>query len=123
MEKDLCKQALAAGHWSFSSPAKAFNGVPFSCSFLSLLLIANFTDEDQYQPLRLEEYLLELGDESILVSERMEEALKKIESSNLDILNFALAYYAYAVTAVVHVQNHIPFLATLRANIPRVPTG
>ncbi|GAW10226.1 cargo-transport protein ypp1 [Lentinula edodes] len=97
---------------------------------------------DQDEPVRPEEYPLELGDECILASERVEEArlgydiLKKIESSNFDTLNFALAYYAYAlgnpsecldhlkkVPDVAHVQNHIPLPATLRANTLRVPTG
>ncbi|KAJ3899328.1 hypothetical protein F5879DRAFT_1061659 [Lentinula edodes] len=160
------RAALTAGHWSSSSPAKAFNGAPLSWSelfrkfnkhckgyvdvaevasqthALSLLLIANSKDEDQDEPVRPEEYPLELGDECILASERVEEArlgydiLKKIESSNFDTLNFALAYYAYAlgnpsecldhlkkVPDVAHVQNHIPLPATLRANTLRVPTG
>lgn len=109
------RAALTAGHWSSSSPAKAFNGAPLSWSelfrkfnkhckgyvdvaevasqthALSLLLIANSKDEDQDEPVRPEEYPLELGDECILASERVEEArsgydiLKKIESSNFDV--------------------------------------
>ncbi|KAJ4490631.1 hypothetical protein J3R30DRAFT_3277139 [Lentinula aciculospora] len=160
------RAALTAGHWSSSSPAKAFNGAPLPWTelfrkfnkhckgyidvaevasqthALALLLIANSKDEDQDVPVRPEEYPLELGDECILAPERMEEArsgydvLKKIESSNFDTLNFALAYYAYAlgnpsecldhlskVPDVSHVQNHIPLPATLRANTLHVPTG
>ncbi|KAK1228134.1 hypothetical protein PQX77_008817 [Marasmius sp. AFHP31] len=56
------------------------------------------------------------------------EALKRLEGGNFDTLNFALAYYAYAlgnpteclahlskVPDVSHVQNHIPLPSTLRA--------
>ncbi|KAJ3986517.1 hypothetical protein F5890DRAFT_984310 [Lentinula detonsa] len=160
------RTTLTAGHWTSSSPAKAFNGAPLSWSelfrkfnkhckgyadvaevasqnqALALLLIANSKDEDLDEPVRPEEYPLELGDECILAPERMEEArsgydvLKKIESSNFDTLNFALAYYAYAlgdpsecldhlskVPDVSHVQNHIPLPVTLRANTLHVPTG
>ncbi|KAJ3862457.1 hypothetical protein EV359DRAFT_45138 [Lentinula novae-zelandiae] len=156
------RAALTAGHWSSSSPAKAFNGAPLSWSelfrkfnkhckgyvdvaevasqtqALSLLLIANSKDEDQDEIVRPEEYPLELGDECILASERVEEArsrydiLKEIEFSHFDTLNFALPFYAYAlgnpsecldhlkkVPDVAHVQNHIPLPATLRANTLR----
>ncbi|KAJ3764211.1 hypothetical protein EV360DRAFT_31862 [Lentinula raphanica] len=153
------RAALTAGHWTSSSPAKSFQGKPLSWSdlfrkfnkhckgytdvaevasqthALSLLLLANSKDEDQDEVIRPEEYPLELGDGCILAPERLEEArsgyevLKKLESSNFDTLNFALAYYAYAlgnpsecldqlnkVPDVSHVQNHIPLPATLKAN-------
>ncbi|KAL0569229.1 hypothetical protein V5O48_012743 [Marasmius crinis-equi] len=153
------RAALTAGQWSSSQPAKAPNSVPLSWSelfrkfnkhckgysdvaevasqtyALSLLLIANSRNEDQDEPVRSEEYPLDLGDECILPEERIQEAkegyeiLKKLESSNFDTLNFALAYYAYAlgnpseciahlskVPDVSHVQNHIPLPSTLRAS-------
>ncbi|KAJ3970420.1 hypothetical protein EV361DRAFT_283689 [Lentinula raphanica] len=158
------RAALTAGHWTSSSPAKSFQGKPLSWSdlfrkfnkhckgytdvaevasqthALSLLLLANSKDEDQDEVIRPEEYPLELGDGCILAPERLEEArsgyevLKKLESSNFDTLNFALAYYAYAlgnpsecldhlnkVPDVSHVQNHIPLPATLKANSLHVP--
>ncbi|KAG7085583.1 hypothetical protein E1B28_003136 [Marasmius oreades] len=153
------RAALTAGQWTSPQPAKAPNGSPLPWSelfrkfnkhckgysdvaevasqthVLSLLLSANSKDEDQDQPVKSEEYPLDLGDECILPSERIQEAtngyeiLKKLESSNFDTLNFALAYYAYAlgkpsechqhlnkVPDVSHVQNHIPLPSTMRAS-------
>ncbi|THV02054.1 hypothetical protein K435DRAFT_923263 [Dendrothele bispora CBS 962.96] len=59
--------------------------------------------------------------------------LKQLESANFDILNFTLAYYAYAlgnsseclahlakVLDTAHVQNHIPLSSTLRASTLQV---
>ncbi|EEB95339.1 hypothetical protein MPER_05703, partial [Moniliophthora perniciosa FA553] len=152
------RAALTAGQWSSSFPAKAPNGtaLPWSELFrkfnkhckgfsdvaevasqthaLSLLLSANSRNEDQDQPVKPHEYPLELGEECVLPEERVEEAkvgyetLKKLESSNFDTLNFAMAYYAYAlgnpseclshlnkVPDVSHVQNHIPLPKTMRA--------
>ncbi|ESK91333.1 hypothetical protein Moror_2796 [Moniliophthora roreri MCA 2997] len=160
------RTALTAGQWSSLFPAKAPNGTALSWSelfrkfnkhckgfsdvaevasqthALSLLLSANSRNEDQDQPVKPHEYPLELGEECVLPEERVEEAkagyetLKRLESSNFDTLNFALAYYAYAlgnpseclsqlnkVPDVSHVQNHIPLPKTMRASTLNVPTG
>ena len=109
------RAALTAGQWSSPHPAKAPNGVPLPWSelfrkfnkhckgysdvvevasqthALSLLLSANTRNEDQDEPVKPEEYPLDLGNECILPEERMEEArqgyeaLKKLESSNFDV--------------------------------------
>ncbi|PBK98454.1 hypothetical protein ARMGADRAFT_960093 [Armillaria gallica] len=153
------RAALTSGQWSSPYPSKAPNGAALSWSelfrkfnkhckgyeavtevasqthALALLLAASFKDDDQDDAPRTGEYALELGDESVLTEERKGEAqagydiLKKLESSNFDTLNFALAYYAYAlgnpteclshlskVPDVVHIQNHIPLPETLRAS-------
>ncbi|KAJ7854317.1 hypothetical protein B0H14DRAFT_2756738 [Mycena olivaceomarginata] len=119
--------ALTAGQWSAQFPAKAPNGTALSWSelfrkfnkhcigysdvaevasqthALALLLAANSKDQDGDSPPQTGEFPLELGDESVLPQERKAEAkggyetLKKLESSNFDTLNFALAYYAYAL--------------------------
>ncbi|KAF4584022.1 hypothetical protein EYR40_002520 [Pleurotus pulmonarius] len=102
---------------------------------LGLFLGANSKDEDQDDPLSPGRELV-IGDECTLPEERVAEGqeafdeLKKLEASNFDTLNFALAYYAYAlgrpeecisqlskVPDVSHVQNHIPSIpASLRSN-------
>ncbi|KAF5364728.1 hypothetical protein D9757_012498 [Collybiopsis confluens] len=155
------RSALTAGQWSSSSPAKTPNGysLPWSelfrkfnkhCKgYADVATVAEQTqvlglllgsDSDQNSLLSPEEYPLELGDECILLPERAEEVkagyevLKKLESSNFDTLNFALAYYAYAlsdpseclnhlakVPDTAHVQNHIPLPTTLRASTLAVP--
>ncbi|KAL0066997.1 hypothetical protein AAF712_005986 [Marasmius tenuissimus] len=145
------RSSLTAGQWSAPYPAKAPNGVALSwgelfrkfnkhCKgyedvaevasrthALSLLLEASTKQDDSLYP-------LDLGEECVLDEGRMEEgregyqALKKLEGGNFDTLNFALAYYAYAlgnpseclahlskVPDVSHVQNHIPLPSTLRA--------
>ncbi len=118
---------------------------------LALLLSSKSIEDDDNDKADGAEYALDIGDECILPEERQPEAqtgyetLKKLESSNFDVrlhallihslipslqtLNFALAYYAYAlgnpseclahlgkVPDVVHVQNHIPLPETLRAS-------
>ncbi|KAF9267127.1 hypothetical protein L218DRAFT_720524 [Marasmius fiardii PR-910] len=153
------RTALTAGQWTSSHPAKAPNGSPLPWSelfrkfnkhckgysdvaevasqthVLSILLSANSRNEDQDEPVKSEEYPLDLLDECMLPEERLLEAtkgyeiLKKLESSNFDTLNFALAYHAYAlgnpseclqhlnkVPDVSHVQNHIPLPSTMRAS-------
>ncbi|KAF9467554.1 hypothetical protein BDZ94DRAFT_1155674 [Collybia nuda] len=145
------RSALAAGQWSVQYPARAPNGIALSWSelfrkfnkhcrgfndvseiasqtqALALLLAANSKDEDQDDAVEGVQYPLNLGAECILPEERVEEAsagyevLKRLESSNFDTLNFALAYYAYAlgnpveclvhlekVPNIMHLQNHIP---------------
>ncbi|KAJ7086395.1 hypothetical protein B0H15DRAFT_347574 [Mycena belliarum] len=101
---------------------------------LALLLAANSNkDKDIDVPPKTGEFALELGSECTLPEERVAEAtecydaLKKLESSNFDTLNFALAYYAYAlgnpseclshlkkVPDVSRVNEHIPMQATTR---------
>ncbi|KAK0452995.1 uncharacterized protein EV420DRAFT_634491 [Desarmillaria tabescens] len=153
------RAALTSGQWSSSYPSKAPNGTSLSWSelfrkfnkhckgyedvtevasqthALALLLVASSKDDDQDDAPRTGDYALELGDESVLPEEQKGEAqagyniLKKLESSNFDTLNFALAYYAYAlgnpteclshlnkVPDVVHIQNHIPLPETLHAS-------
>lgn len=108
------RAALTAGQWLSSAPAKAPNGSPLPWSelfrkfnkhckgytdvsqvasqtqALAILLCANSKDEDQDEPVRPEEYPLDLSDECVLPPERIEEAqigydvLKKLESSNFD---------------------------------------
>ncbi|KAJ7471989.1 hypothetical protein FB451DRAFT_1090193 [Mycena latifolia] len=102
---------------------------------LALLLAANSNkDQDIDEPPKTGEFALELGNECMLPEERVAEAtacyeaLKKLESSNFDTLNFALAYYAYAlgnpseclshlqkVPDVSHINEHIPMQATTRS--------
>ncbi|KAF7290669.1 hypothetical protein MIND_01307200 [Mycena indigotica] len=145
------RAALTAGQWAAQYPAKAPNGTLLSWSelfrkfnkhcganrditevasqtqALSLLLAANSKDQDRDDSPPDGRYALELGGECLLAEERIQEAkvaydvLKKIESSNFDTLNFALAYYAYAlgnpseclaylqkVPDVSHINEHIP---------------
>jgi hypothetical protein len=120
---------------------------------LALLLAANSKDEDENDAVEGAEYLLALGSECVLPEERVEEAspgyevLKRLGSSNFDVscldcihheqpdhnrlqtLNFALAYYAYAlgnpseclsylgrVPDVLHLQNHIPAQSSTRSS-------
>ncbi|KAF9025079.1 hypothetical protein BDZ89DRAFT_1068592 [Hymenopellis radicata] len=153
------RAALTAGQWSSPFPATAPNGTRLSWSelfrkfnkhckgfldvtevasqthALALLLSSKSIEDDDNDKADGAEYALDIGDECILPEERQPEAqtgyetLKKLESSNFDTLNFALAYYAYAlgnpseclahlgkVPDVVHVQNHIPLPETLRAS-------
>ncbi|KAF7305491.1 hypothetical protein HMN09_00801900 [Mycena chlorophos] len=159
------RASLTAGQWAAPFPAKAPNGTPLSWSelfrkfnkhcagyrdvaevasqtqALSLLLSANSKDQDRDDPPESGRYSLALGTECVLVEERKPEAqtaydvLKKIESSNFDTLNFALAYYAYAlgdpsaclahlekVPEVSHINEHIPQAAsrtpTLSLQVP-----
>ncbi|KAJ7577917.1 hypothetical protein C8J56DRAFT_969997 [Mycena floridula] len=153
--------ALTAGQWTSPIAAKAPNGSALSWSELFRKFnkhckgfqdIAEVASQNHALALLLGDenddeadlYPLQLGDESILLPERVAEAstgyeiLKGLESSNFDTLNFALAYYAYAlgnpseclahlskVPDVSHVQNHIPLPGTLRANTSTllVPEG
>ncbi|KAJ7688974.1 hypothetical protein B0H17DRAFT_1067381 [Mycena rosella] len=151
------RAALTAGQWAAPFPARAPNGTALSWSelfrkfnkhctgykdvaevasqthALALLLAANSKDQDVDEPPKTGEFALELGDECVLPEERVAEAtacydaLKKLESSNFDTLNFALAYYAYAlgnpseclshlqkVPDVSHINEHIPIHATTR---------
>ncbi|KAF7416321.1 hypothetical protein PC9H_002586 [Pleurotus ostreatus] len=153
------RSALTAGQWNTQHPSRTPNGIALTwkelfrkfnkhcrgfedvCEvasktrLLGLFLVANSKDEDQDDPLSPGRELL-IGDECILSEERVAEGqeafdeLKKLEASNFDTLNFALAYYAYAlgrpeecisqlskVPDVSHVQNHIPSIpASLRSN-------
>ncbi|KAJ6558200.1 hypothetical protein B0H19DRAFT_1028834 [Mycena capillaripes] len=149
------RAALTAGQWAAQFPAKAPNGTALSWSelfrkfnkhctgykdvaevasqthALALLLAANSKDQDIDRPPKAGEYSLDLADECLLPEERVAEAtacyeaLKKLESSNFDTLNFALAYYAYAlgnpseclshlrkVPDVSHINEHIPVQTT-----------
>ncbi|KAJ7074707.1 hypothetical protein C8F01DRAFT_1101566 [Mycena amicta] len=153
------RAALAAGEWASQYPAKAPNGTVLSWSelfrkfnkhcigfkdvaevasqtqALSLLLASNSKDQDRDDPPETGGYALGLGKECTLPEERIPEAaaayeaLKKLESSNFDTLNFALAYYAYAlgnpseclvhlakVPDVSHINEHIPLA------VSRTPT-
>ncbi|KAJ6516759.1 hypothetical protein C8R47DRAFT_1088233 [Mycena vitilis] len=145
------RSALTAGQWTAQFPAKTPNGSALSWSelfrkfnkhctgykdvaevasqtyALALLLAASSKEQDIERPPKTGEYSLDLGDEYVLPEERVAEAtacydaLKKLESSNFDTLNFALAYYAYAlgnpsecishlrkVPDVSHINEHIP---------------
>ncbi|KAF8198379.1 hypothetical protein K438DRAFT_1718023 [Mycena galopus ATCC 62051] len=149
------RAALTAGQWSAQFPAKDPKGTPLSwselfrkfnkhCSgykdvaevasqthALALLLAANSKDQEIDTA---GEFSLELGDECTLPEERVPEAkgcyeiLKKLESSNFDTLNFALAYYAYAlgspseclshlqkVPDVSHISEHVQVAGTSRS--------
>ncbi|KAF5376499.1 hypothetical protein D9615_008660 [Tricholomella constricta] len=142
--------ALTSGQWSSKYPAKAPNGtvLPWSELFrkfnkhcrgfqdvaevasqtyaLALLLGANSRDDDQDDEGE-GVYPLELGQECVLPEERIEEAkagynvLKGLKSSNFDTLNFALAYYAYALGNPSECLSHlssIPDMVNLRNHIP-----
>ncbi|KAJ7749067.1 hypothetical protein DFH07DRAFT_829576 [Mycena maculata] len=165
------RAALTAGEWAAQFPAKALNGTALSWSelfrkfnkhctghkdvaevasqthALALLLAANSKDQDTDNPPKTGEFPLELADECVLPEERVAEAtgcyeaLKKLESSNFDTLNFALAYYAYAlgnpseclshlqkVPEVSHIDEHIPAhtttrTATLSLQVPGAPSS
>ncbi|KAG7440123.1 uncharacterized protein BT62DRAFT_989346 [Guyanagaster necrorhizus] len=131
------RAALTGGQWSSSYPSKALNGTALSWSelfrkfnkhckgyedvtevasqthALALLLAASSKDGDQDDAPRTGEYALELRDESVLPEERKGEAqagydiLRKLESSNFDTLNFALAYYAYALGNPTECLSHL----------------
>lgn len=111
------RAALTAGQWSSTTPAKAPNGTPLSWSelfrkfnkhckgfrdvveiasqtqALALQLAACSTDGDEDGVGHCENFPIELGSESQVVPERLEEAsagyevLKKLESSNFDVRN------------------------------------
>ncbi|KAJ7235094.1 hypothetical protein B0H12DRAFT_1238874 [Mycena haematopus] len=158
------RAALTAGQWSTQFPAKDPKGTPLSWSelfrkfnkhclgykdvaevasqthALALLLSANSKDQEIDKPPKTGEFSLELGDECMLPEERVMEAktcyetLKKLESSNFDTLNFALAYFAYAlgnpseclshlqkVPDVSHITEHIPVAGTFRSTTLQVP--
>ncbi|THU76550.1 hypothetical protein K435DRAFT_770978 [Dendrothele bispora CBS 962.96] len=121
--------------------------VASSTQALAVLLAASSKskneDQDEWVPESKEGmYAMELGEECILPAERKKagiegyEALKQLESANFDTLNFALAYYAYAlgnpseclahlakVPDTAHIQNHIPLPSTLRASTLQVPSS
>ncbi|KAG6885786.1 hypothetical protein C0993_009891 [Termitomyces sp. T159_Od127] len=115
----------------FDKHCKGFQDVAQIASHtqaLALLLADNSQDEDQNDPgERGSEYPVELGSESMLPEERIKEAqtsydaLMSLQSSNYDSLNFALAYYAYALgnptRCLLHIGN-VPDLFSLRKHIP-----
>ncbi|KAK7039453.1 hypothetical protein R3P38DRAFT_2899579 [Favolaschia claudopus] len=162
------RSALTAGQWSSQIPAKTPNGTPLSWSelfrkfnkhcigykdvaevasqthALALLIAASSKDQDVDRPPKTGEFVLELDDECMVAEERIAEAiagyeiLKKLESANFDTLNFALAYYAYAlgnpseclshlqkVPDVSHITEHIPVAGTSRSTTMslQVPGG
>ncbi|KAG6890761.1 hypothetical protein C0992_012733 [Termitomyces sp. T32_za158] len=142
---------LTSGQWSSQYPAKTPNGtaLPWSellrkfnkhCKgFQDVAQIASYTQElalllaahDEFQNdasgARGSEYSVELGLECMLPEERIKEAqasydaLMSLESSNYDSLNFALAYYAYALgnhaQCLSHIAN-VPELLSLQKHIP-----
>ncbi|TFK35798.1 hypothetical protein BDQ12DRAFT_687572 [Crucibulum laeve] len=153
------RSALTSGQWLAQAPSRAPNGAPLSWSellrkfnkhcrgstdvaevasqtyALSLLLAAGTMDEDGDVVGNELELTLDAGDECVLASERIEEAtagyeaLKKIQSSNFDTINFALAYYAYAlnnpaeclahlerIPDILQIQNHIPTAGSMRSS-------
>ncbi|GBE85832.1 predicted protein [Sparassis crispa] len=121
------REALTAGKWDISSPGRATNGTQLSWSellrkfnkhcvghtdvaelasqtqALSLLLSANSSDHSLDGNDVSGRNPLLLSQECMLPKERIEEAtagynaLKTIESSNLDSIKLAVAYYEYAL--------------------------
>ncbi|KAG5338199.1 hypothetical protein C0989_008017 [Termitomyces sp. Mn162] len=121
----------------FNKHCKGFQDVAQIASHtqaLALLLAANSQDEDQNDAPeeRESEYPVKLGSECILPEERVEEAranydaLTSLKSSNYDSLNFALAYYAYALgnpaQCLLHLSD-IPELLNLQNHIPTDSTS
>ncbi|PPQ63641.1 hypothetical protein CVT24_004415 [Panaeolus cyanescens] len=161
--------SLTAGQWRASAPAKTPNGTPISWSELfrkfnkhcrgyqdvsevavqthglGLLISSKYVDEDEDRELdsmgtsKAATNGLDLGQESVLAPERVEEAtatyeaLKALEASNFDTINFILAYYAYALgnpaECIQHLdkiphlllfQNHVPTLGSTRSTTTTV---
>ncbi|KAF8804168.1 hypothetical protein BYT27DRAFT_7170685 [Phlegmacium glaucopus] len=135
------RAALTAGHWRSNSPAKTPKGVSLSWSELfrkfnkhcrgaqDVALVASHThtlallisdDSSDYDSLGIDtECLVSEGK-----AERVKagyEQLKSLQSSNLDTIQFALAYYAYAsgnpALCIAHLEN-VPELNQVRSHIP-----
>ncbi|KAG6840608.1 hypothetical protein C0991_005556 [Blastosporella zonata] len=118
----------------FNKHCRGFQDVAQVASYtqaLALLLSANTTDEDEDDAPVDEafEYPVELGSECVLPEERIEEArtcydaLASLQSSNFDSLNFALAYYAYALGNPTRCLSHlsgVPDLLSVTNHIPTV---
>ena len=107
------RSALSAGQWSSKCPAKAPNGAPLSwpelfrkfrkhCKgfddvaevashthALSILLIANSTNDDEDDVSELQEYQLDLGNECLLPDDLIDEATRRYNLLNgLEVSNF-----------------------------------
>ncbi|TFK51537.1 hypothetical protein OE88DRAFT_1659604 [Heliocybe sulcata] len=120
------RAALTAGDWASSSPAKTPKGAPLpwpelfrkfnkhARGFTDIaeiaaqtqnlgLLLGGGLESKELDGLETPYGCLDLGDECVVPEGRLEDAkagydtLKKLESSNLDSLKLALAYYAYAL--------------------------
>ncbi|RDB21856.1 hypothetical protein Hypma_010861 [Hypsizygus marmoreus] len=147
------RRTLAEGQWSAQYPAKTPNGIALSWSELfrkfnkhckgfqdvtqvasqtqaiARLLAANHKDEDEDDTPQGVVYPLDLGKECTLPLEQIEEAkggyevLKNLKTSNFDTLNFALAYYAYALgntaECLAHLNN-VPDMLQFQDHIPVV---
>lgn len=170
------RSALTAGQWLAQFPAKDPRGSQLSWSELfrkfnkhckgfndvselasqnyglALLLASNSLNEDEdYASVR--DFSVELGDESVLPPERIEEAvegyetLKKLQSANSDVrvnnpfsppscvlkslfliqsVSFALAYYAYALGRPSDCLSHlaqVPDFSQIQAFVPKTATA
>ncbi|KAG6874001.1 hypothetical protein C0995_007958 [Termitomyces sp. Mi166 len=121
----------------FNKHCKGFQDVAQIASHtqtLALLLAANSRDEDQDDAPgeRESKYPVKLDSECMLPEERIEEAkaghdaLMSLQSSNYDNLNFALAYYAYALGNPAQCLSHlskVPELLSLQNHIPTDSTS
>ncbi|KAG1744916.1 uncharacterized protein EDB91DRAFT_1271102 [Suillus paluster] len=115
------RAALTAGQWSSPAPAKAQNAV--TLSWFHLLRKFNkhckgFQDVAE---------VLDLGDECLLPSERIEEArggyeiLTSLNSNHFDSLQLALAFYAYAFgqfSECISYLSKVPKLLDAQSHIP-----
>ncbi|KAL1688777.1 hypothetical protein GGG16DRAFT_126942 [Schizophyllum commune] len=144
------RAALTAGHWESQLPAKAPNATPLSWSelfrkfnkhctghvdvaevasqthALALLLFVTkkqeITERTSVPPLPID-----TNGECVLPEERRDEAkqgfdvLKNLRSQNTNMMNHALAYYAYALgdsAGCIAYLERIPDIGSLQSSIP-----
>uniref|UniRef100_D8Q7D9 Uncharacterized protein n=1 Tax=Schizophyllum commune (strain H4-8 / FGSC 9210) TaxID=578458 RepID=D8Q7D9_SCHCM len=144
------RAALTAGHWDSQLPAKAPNATPLSWSelfrkfnkhctghvdvaevasqthALALLLFVTkkqeITERTSVPPLPID-----TNGECVLPEERRDEAkqgfdvLKNLRSQNTNMMNHALAYYAYALgdsAGCIAYLERIPDIGSLQSSIP-----
>ncbi|KAJ2923781.1 hypothetical protein H1R20_g13313, partial [Candolleomyces eurysporus] len=149
------RSALTAGQWLAPFPAKEVNAKPLSWDNLfrkfnkhckgfndvselashnydlALLLASSSLNEDEdYADVR--DFSVELGNESVLPSERIQEALKgyetlkALQTANSDSVSFALAYYAYALGRPSDCLSHlakVPDFSQIQAFVPKTGTA
>ncbi|KIL58581.1 hypothetical protein M378DRAFT_86295 [Amanita muscaria Koide BX008] len=145
------RTTLTAGQWAAKFPAKTPTGSPLSwpelvrkfnkhCAgfrdvsemasytrTLALLLASRSVDNEDDNTKSGEEFPLSLGDECVLPEEHVEEgrtayeALKRLETRNVNSHKFVLAYYAYALRNYEECLSHlvqVQDICNIREHIP-----